>query len=451
MPTGRLPSKGAKVIVLVLAAVLAAGLVAPTAAGAAGTLSGKVKETTAGNPEIPYAMVVLYKYVTNVGWEQVDWDQADGSGNYSVTDTGVTGQYRVRFGKPGFKTNDWQTILAPIDLFLEPDPPKTDRLADSDRYSTAVKIARERFTTTYEPELWLGVDTIIIASGEDRAAADPLAAAGLCGAYDAPLFLVNSNGVPSCVKTAIAEIAATRTAPRVVIVGGPASVPDSVFDEINKLGSNPMTKDRIISTGDRFDLAAAIAERITQLKGLAPKTGLVANGADPEKFFDALALSTIAASKDYPILLVSQDSIPPATQNALDQLSGSKNLVVGGGPATISDDVLADLDQRYGVVERWSGSDRYKTATTIADKAVSFGWLDDELVVVAAKLPDALTGGATAGQMKGCLVVTNGETLTLSTQSWLAGHKASIDKCYVVGGSKSITDGVKTSINNTLQ
>ena len=59
------------------------------------------------------------------------------------------------------------------------------------------------------------------------------AAAGLCGVYDAPLFLVNDGGVPSSVKKAITEIMLTRAVPRIVIVGGPASVPPEIIQEID--------------------------------------------------------------------------------------------------------------------------------------------------------------------------------------------------------------------------
>jgi putative cell wall-binding protein len=341
---------------------------------------------------------------------------------------------------------------------MAPDPLLTERLSDSDRYSTAVRVARERYTLPSEPTDWRGVMYVVIASGEDRAAADPLAAAGLCGAYDAPLFLVSSTGASAHVKAAMAEMADGTpfgySLIRVIIVGGPVSVPDSVFDDLKAYveanTGGTLAKDRVIASGDRYDLAAAIARKMKAKAGGDPGWALVANGADSEKFFDPLALSTVAASKDYPILLVSENGVPNATQSALTDL-GNPDVVVGGGPATVSNSVVGTLDTQVGTVERWSGNDRYYTAAAIADKAIGKGWLTDDLVGLSAKLPDALSGGAMIGQLRGTLLVTNGQSLSPAAGHWLATHKAGVDKCYIIGGPASVSGGVMTAANSALQ
>ncbi|MDP2299508.1 MAG: cell wall-binding repeat-containing protein, partial [Actinomycetota bacterium] len=74
------------------------------------------------------------------------------------------------------------------------------RVAGSDRYGTAVAIAQQTHPG------WTDVAHVVVASGEDRALADPLAAGSLCWAYDAPLLLVTGSGVPAPVKTALEEI-----------------------------------------------------------------------------------------------------------------------------------------------------------------------------------------------------------------------------------------------------
>ena len=447
----------ARTLALALAMALGFVMASPGLAFGAGTISGTVREAGTSNP-VWRARIGLYEK-TATGLIQVGGKMSNSGGAYSAMTAADanTGLYVARTGRPGYITLDRTSALPIIgatvyDPVLQPDPLLTERTSADDRYSTAVSVARERFTSPQNPKGWWGVDTIVIASGEDRAAADPLASAALCGAYgDTPLFLVSSTMVPSSVKQAVAEISATYGQPiRVVVVGGPASVPNARLTEIANAASYGVIPDRLIATGDRFDLAAAIAERIAAVRGVREEA-FIANGADPDKFFDALALSTAAASADIPILLVTENSIPAATRNALDQLGGSKDIFIGGGPATVSNSLMSQLDQQYGTVERWSGSDRYRTAQVIADKSIANGLLADDLVGVAAKLPDALAGGATIGQSGGVLLLTNGETLTASTGSWLTGHKAAIDKCYVIGGPVSVTDGVKSSINSKLQ
>lgn len=442
----------------VLVAALVVAMAVPAAAFGAGTVSGDFKEFGPLTP-IPRGFVGLYELTAAGGVVKVDSDNTDAAGGYGplTAADAHTGQYLIRAGRPGYDSAEGgpNPVIGGVNLdwLLAKDPMLVERTWGNDRYSTAVNVARERFTTPMTPQGWWGVDTVVIASGEDRAAADPLAAASLCGAYgDTPLLLVSSTMVPSSVKTALTEISNTRKdVVRVVIVGGPVSVPEARLTEIASAMPHGVVLDRLLTSGDRFDLAAAIAERTQVVSGVTG-AAFVANGADPDKFFDALALSTAAAAKRFPILLVSEDSIPSATQNALGQM-GTPNIFIGGGPATVSPQVMAQLDHDNGpgTVERWAGSDRYRTAQAIADGAMSEFMLSDDLVGVASKLPDALTGGATLGQTHGILLITNGESLTSSTGNWLEAHKAEIDKSYVIGGPVSMTPAVKTQIEGKLQ
>jgi putative cell wall-binding protein/5-hydroxyisourate hydrolase-like protein (transthyretin family) len=322
-------------------------------------------------------------------------------------------------------------------------PVVPQRVADNDRFSTAVKIAREGWGGGGSD--WTGVTDIVIASGDDRAAADPLSAAGLCWAYDAPLFLVSANFTPSQVKAAVKEIADDNGNVTVHIVGGPVSVPDARYNDLEShVGGGRLSKDRLLSTGGRFDMAAKIAREMKRLQG-TPDTVLIANGADATKFFDALALSPIAANKGYPILLVNATSVPSATNSVVNEFSPS-TVIVGGGPNTVSDSVKNQL----GAV-RWSDKDRYSTATKVASNAIAANYLDATVVGVAAKLPDALTGGSMVGSMGGPLVITNGESLTAVTGNWLSSNKSDIAECFVFGGEKSMTPTVKNQIEDKLK
>ena len=325
----------------------------------------------------------------------------------------------------------------------------TERLASADRYTTAVDIATEAHDIA-ETGTWPGVSDIVLASGEDRAAADPLSAAGLCWAHDAPLFLVSAGKVPREVKQKVAQIAEQNGRVTVHIVGGPVSVPDARYNElkayVEQYSSGTLAKDRLRTTGNRYDMAATVARRVkTANGGVTPDVVLVANGADPTKFFDALALSPIAASQGFPILLVEYDKIPSATRQTINSFAGS-GVIVGGGPATVSDDVRGQLG-----ADRWAGDSRYTTAIAIADRAVGEGWLRRDTVGVSAKLPDALTGGATLGQAKGCLLITQSDKLQSNTGAWLGAHKDEVNACYVFGGTKSVTPAVMSAIDSKLK
>ena len=444
---------------LLLLGVAVAVLVAsPGVAAGDGTVSGQVTEAGTGVP-VPGALVRAYEFEYGKPvFNNSGSTNAAGAYSFQVF-FHDTDSYRFRVTCPGYLTQDTGYLSVPgglvRDYSLQPDPQRTERVYGSDRYSTAVQVARERFTSPQNPTDWLHVFHVVIASGEDYAAADPLAAAGLCGAYEAPLFLVNSEYVPSSVIKAMREIVAMNKYVIVHIVGGSASVPDARFEELDDAITYPadytLFSSRVISTGDRYDLAAAIARDIKDKNGNTdPEWALVANGTDPDKFFDALALSPISASQEFPILLVAEDRIPTATKKVLDEL-GNPDIVVGGGPATVSESVRDTLDKQNGKVERWWGPDRYRTATTVANEALEKGWLDGRYTSVAAKLPDALTAGAAGGQVNGVLLVTEGHKLSSATGQWLAGQKTTVAKCYVTGGPVSITDGVKSSIDAKLK
>ncbi len=316
-----------------------------------------------GGDNLAGARVELYAHDPG-GHHYTMSSTADAVGDYTFPSYVASGNYEVKVSKPGYVTK-WSGPIAYVsgtesqhNVQLGTDPDPVERVASSDRFTTAVSIAREAYTDPADPSAWPDVRHVVIASGEDRAAADPLAASGLCGWHDAPLFLVSSTSVSTQVKQAIKEIVDDNGTVTIHIVGGPVSVPDARYNEITSYvgGTGMLTKDRILSTGGRYELAAAIAGR---LMGGSPGRALIANGADSTKFFDALALSPISASMHYPILLVSENEVPAATEKALSDL-GKPMLIVAGGPATISDDVYEDL---FLMTSRASNAGPAPTAT----------------------------------------------------------------------------------------
>lgn len=372
--------------------------------------------------------------------------QANGA---SYTYGGISGNGRF-VGLTSSATN-----LIPIDTNGVPDVFVRDsakaslvRVAGADRYDTAVAIARSSFDSAGFKS-WPLVKHVVIASGEDRAAADPLSAAGLCYTYDAPLLLVSSTKVASSVKTALKEIVAANGKITVHIVGGPASVPDARYNEIAAaVGAPNVTKDRLLSTGDRYDMAAQIAKRRVSVKG-GVTTVLVANGADSSKFFDALALSPVAARRGWPILLVGQDRIPNATAKQIEAM-GTKTIYIGGGSKTVSDAIKKSLDDKYLFVYRLSGPTRYETAVEIAKTMIDRDILAPDQVGTAAKLPDALTGGSMMGRSGGYLLVTDTGYLPASVGSWLSANRSKTCNGYVLGGTKSVTSSTMNSIRNQM-
>ncbi len=418
---------------------------------------GYIRDSDSGEG-ISGATVELYHY--QVGNPVVDATKVSSpSGYYYFDGLSASYEYYLRADHPRYRQNtvptDWYGSNTKKDVTLRP---LVQRVADDNRYSTAAAITRRAWDLNGSKN-WSDSDDIIIASGEDRAAADPLAAAGLCWLYEGPLLLVNSRYVPSEAKQIVNEIRAARypNAVTIHVVGGTTSIPQARLNELaGDTVQGPLTFDRIASSGSRYDLAAAIALRMkskafSESKQFPAET-LVANGADPDKFFDALALSTISAWRGSPILLVSVDSLPPATKSAIQSLNPSR-VIVGGGPNTVSGDVLGKIDALVPTVERWWGANRYATAIDIADEAAAESptpWLGYITIGTAAKIPDALTGGAYLGKYSGMLVLTKGTVVPGDTAAWLEAHDAQNQACYAFGGPNSIAESTRQKMIDIL-
>lgn len=346
----------------------------------------------------------------------------------SVADTltaAVTNKTRVAAAADLIVSSEDSVNAVPVDLARMARP---IRLEGRSRFDVSVQTAEAAYPR------WKDVRHVVIASGDDRAAADPLAAAGLSWRYDAPLMLVSARQAPASVRAAVREIVHNNGPVTVHVVGGTTSVPDAVVAQIKATaGADKVTIDRVAAP-NRYTLAAAIARRVAEEHDGELPAALIANGADSTKFFDAAALSAIAAAQGYPVLLVERDRVPAATAAFLNAAEPA-DVVVAGGRATVSDGVVRSVG-----AERWAGADRYATAAAIAANATDpdRAWLRPDVAGIAAMLPDALSGGAVTGRQGGPLLLSTRTSLPSATANWLSAHTGEIEGCWVLGGADSV-------------
>ena len=91
------------------------------------------------------------------------------------------------------------------------------RLAGGDRYATSVEISKS---------LWSSASSVYIATGAFFP--DGLAAAALASRDGAPLLLVKGGIVPDVILNELRRLKPQR----IVIIGGPAAVPDGTRDAL---------------------------------------------------------------------------------------------------------------------------------------------------------------------------------------------------------------------------
>jgi hypothetical protein len=127
------------------------------------------------------------------------------------------------------------------------------------------------------------------------------------------------------------------------------------------------------------------------------------NGENSNTYYDASSASVLAAAKGFPTILVKQGSVPANTLSTVTYVGANEKYIVGGLPS-VTEAVRVSLGVTAG--NRWYGTDRYSTATAVANNAAAKGWLSKSVIGIAQSVPDAIAGGAATGAKGGVLLLT---------------------------------------------
>lgn len=263
---------------------------------------------------------------------------------------------------------------------------------------------------------------------------DALTASFAAGSVDGPILLSPFEAVPEPTLDALEELDVQR----VVLVGGPLALSEDVEEQLRDAGYEV---DRI-SGADRYATAVAVAVHYGTEVGVGEIDGeraaVVASG---EVFADALSVGPIAAALGLPLLLTPPTSTPDAVDDALAQL-GIERIVVIGGTAAVSSDVVNAFQDAGYEVERWGGETRTDTARVVADQALArFGFTAD-LVLLARgdNFPDALAASIHGAVQRAPLLLTaTPRTLSQFTIGWLRAACPHVDAIRALGGSAAVT------------
>lgn len=259
------------------------------------------------------------------------------------------------------------------------------RLAGDGPIETAAAISAHTFAA--------GVPVAFVATA--AAFADALAGGPAAAKSRGPVLLASGDSVPAATASELDRLRPQR----IVVLGGPLAVPETVERELRRYTSGAVAR---IGGASRYETAAAVARAF-----FAPGVQ-VAYVATGRNFPDALAGGAAAAAEGGPVLLVTRDELPEATAEALRHLS-PRRVVVLGGPAAVSNSVAAQVASfTVGPVERLSGEDRYGTAAAVA-RTVFRESNGAAFVATGSSFPDALAGvPAAAGARAPLLLVEDG-------------------------------------------
>jgi SpoIID/LytB domain protein len=294
------------------------------------------------------------------------------------------------------------------------------RISGKDRFEVAYNVATQG---------WKQADTVVVVNY--LAFADALSATPLAVKSNAPILLTEPNNLNDFTAKKIKELGASK----VYIVGGVGSVSQNVENQLKNIVGNNVER---INGRDRYEVAKNVS-----LKMGPTTSAILANGL---VFSDALAIAPYAAKAGIPILLTKKDALEPSTEQAL---ADKTNVLIVGGPPSVSDDILNKLNQKMpNQVRRIGGADRYEVSANIL-KDPKLGLNPDTVYLSSGEtFADALTGSVLAAQHGAPLLLTNGTELPSVIKQTLIDSDTSIVN--ILGGTPSVSVNVEKSLPNEL-
>jgi len=405
---------------------------------------GTVTDATTGDPIVDASLDAGWWNDSEEWWEYAGSASTDESGEYTLLDESDwgAGTYEISAWADGYRYEtvsdlDWDgTDALNVDFALSDEAIEIP-VAGTDRFKTAVEASKLAF-----PDDGM-CETAVVASG--RNFPDALGGAALAGALYGPVLLTEPSSLPVSVAEEIERLGVSN----VIIIGGTSAVSAGVKTAIDAL---PGVSTERINGVTRYETAAMVAERTVEVLG--PEAGDQVIVATGQNFPDALAGAPLAAASGTPILLVTKDTVPPATLEYLEANTPNSAIVLGGTGA-LSADVeaeIADVIGLPGAVERLDGADRYATAANIAQFGVdNFGLSWDRLAMATGtNFPDALAGGAAQGLTGSVVLLTKSTTLEAAPKVKLEDNADEILEVRFFGGLSAISQSVRDAVMQAI-
>jgi len=278
-------------------------------------------------------------------------------------------------------------IVVPVSAESANGADTASRLAGQNRYQTSEAIAGAFNNNEM-------CDNVILASGNDFP--DALSASILSKKLNAPILLVDTEAF----NFIAAHLSKTGT---IYIMGGSAVIGSDFETKLVSMGYNNIKR---FDGVDRYDTNMLIVNNINISQGTPI---FIASG---ENFPDALSVTSFSGSKQYPILLVGQDTLPAGTGNFITDDKPS-TIYITGGTGVISQDIENQIRALVpsATVKRLAGNDRFGTNTAILNE---FPTTPQAIYLASGNdFPDALDGGSLAAKTGDPILLVDNQSMTL--------------------------------------
>lgn len=301
------------------------------------------------------------------------------------------------------------------------------RIAGDTRIDTAIEIAKATFKD--------GVKNVVIARSDIFA--DALSGSVLSYKYDAPILLVGQS--ESDLQKVLIYMKDTLDVDgNVFILGEYGAVSTYVEQRIRENFKGV----KRIGGADRYETSAKIAEYLN----VSPGTPVVI--ASGEDFPDALSISSAAALRQYPILLVQKDEVPEAIGKKLIDIKPAKTFIIGlqGAVSEYDEEQILEITalDKSNVV-RIGGIDRYETSIEAAKyfnmKGSSVG------ITTGSNFPDALASSIFGAKFNTQILLLD-EKLNENTIQYLKDKK--LKGIVIFGGTGAISRDLEEQLTQMI-
>jgi putative cell wall-binding protein len=189
----------------------------------------------------------------------------------------------------------------------------------------------------------------------------------------------------------------------------------------------------------RYDVAVGISAEYF------PGGADVVYVATGTNFPDALSAAPAASLQGAPLLLVDTNVIPQSVRDELTRL-GPDKIIIAGGPASVSDAVMAQLQTYAATVVRHSGENRYEVSNKITRDAFTSATV--AYIATGATFPDALSASAAAGNVNAPVILVYGLATTLDADTADLLQDLGVTDIRIAGGPASVHPNIETALAN---
>lgn len=296
------------------------------------------------------------------------------------------------------------------------------RLGGANRIETAIKIADEARAGRV-------LNGVILASANNFP--DALSGNVLNSKYNAPTLLVNKTAQQSAETLSYIEANASKSA-QIVILGAEGVIDNSI---VTYLQSKGFTNIKRLGGSDRFATNRAI------VRDFAPASGTPIILSTSNGYADALSISSVSATKGYPIILV--DKTLSAETIALIQSIAPSKIFITGGVGVVSTSVENFARTVTPDITRLGGSDRFETSVLIYNYFI--GNSKNAVVASGLNFPDALSGSYLGSKVASPILLVSPDSTTIQRNTLTS---LGIQKLYILGSEGVISQRMVDNLMN---